>query len=96
MNNTVERLDSEQRRRDDIQNYLNPDNYLEEPRPNLFNVIKKLREHDNKVMIRLKFRNIFQNLKEIPNLKSLQKAYKRVLYVAKFNEQEAKGELESN
>ena len=44
------RLNTEQRRREDYHNqYLNPDNYIEEPRPNLFNVIKKLRETDNKV-----------------------------------------------
>lgn len=25
-------------------NFLNPDNYIEKPRPNFYNVIKKLRE----------------------------------------------------
>lgn len=57
-------------------NILNPDNYLEKPRPNFYNVIKKIRE--SKVyLIGSQFT-------------VLQVAYKRILYVAKLNEAEMK------
>ncbi|CDW74898.1 UNKNOWN [Stylonychia lemnae] len=52
------------------QTLLNPDNYVEKPRPNFYNVLKNIHESRS--------------------------AYKRVLYVAKLNETEIKGEVEKD
>ena len=58
------------------QQFLNPDNYFEKPRPNFYNVIKKLREG------------------QVLAFSYIQVSYKRILYIAKLNESEMKGEHE--
>lgn len=74
------------RKREDVQvqHVLNPDNYVEKPRPNFYNVIKLIRES------KVRFILIYE-LK----IKHPQQSTKRVLYVAKLNEAEMKGEVES-
>lgn len=56
---------------------FDPDQYIEKPRPTLFNTVQKLKE--SKVRISL----------------NLQKSYRRLLYVAKINDSDSKGDLES-
>eukprot|EP00347_Sterkiella_histriomuscorum_P014035 403362408 len=64
------RADLQQTQGTGPQTLLNPDNYVEKPRPNFYNVIKKIRENRT--------------------------AQKRVMYVAKLNEADAKGEIEKD
>ncbi len=60
-----------------VQLEINP--YAEEPRPNLYNIVKNIRENKVNQCILI-----------------IQVAYTRILYVAKNNETEVKGDVESN
>ena len=59
-----------------VQLEINP--YAEEPRPNLYNIVKNIRENKVKDCCFMS-----------------QVAYMRILYVAKNNETEVKGDVES-